>query len=409
MLNLAYLKDLLQKRNIKLDIKTLAVLEKKRSLLNQQIQALRAERNQISQEDTPINRQRGKQIKEELKKLEKQLTEVDLEYKTLFNKLPNDLDPAVPLGKTEADNKVVKTYQAKPQFSFRPHDHLTLGKKLDILDFEKGAKVAGSHFYFLKNAAVDLEFALMKFALDFLKKEGFTLYQTPDLAKQFILDGLGFAPRGPETQIYNLENSDLSLIGTAEVTLGGYYAGEILKKEQLPLKMAGFSHCFRTEAGGYGRESRGLYRVHQFSKVEMFIYAHPSESAKMLEYLVSLEEKIYQALDFPYRVVDICAGELGAPAYGKFDLEVWLPGLAKWGELTSASNCTAYQAKRLKIKYRKKDGSTDYVHTLNGTAIASARSIIAILELFQNKDGSVNIPKVLQPYTGFAVIKPHVS
>ncbi len=407
MLDLTSIKDLLKKRNINLDVEYLLTLDAKRSSLQQKVQKLREERNKVSKENTDKSRVRGKQIKDELRMLEPELDTVLVEYKDLYNKLPNNLHPSVPIGKSEEENVVLREHGQKPKFSFKLLDHVEIGKRLNILDFEKGTKVTGSNFYFLKNQGVELEFALMKFALDFIKKEGFELYQTPDLAKRVILAGLGFNPRGSETQIYNIENSDLSLIGTAEATLGGYYMAEMIQENKLPIKLGGFSHCFRTEAGGYGRESRGLYRVHQFSKVEMFIYCLPEESKKWHDFLVALEEKIYRELGFPYRVVDICSGDLGAPAYRKYDLEVWMPGLNKWGEITSTSNCTNYQSRRLGIKYRRKDGSTDYVHTLNGTAIASSRSIIAILELFQQEDGSVKIPKTLQKYTGFDLIKPH--
>lgn len=409
MLDLTLISDLLKKRNITLDVEHLLLLNAKRSSLQQKVQVLREERNKISKENTPASRERGKQVKEELKILEPELSTVLAEYKQLINKFPNSLHPKVPIGKSEEENVVLREHGQKPKFTFKPLDHVQLGKKLNILDFEKGTKVSGSNFYFLKNQGVMLEFALMKFALDFIKNEGFELYQTPDLAKQFILDGLGFNPRGLETQVYNIDNSDLGLIGTAEATLGGYYASEIIGEGKLPLKLGGYSHCFRTEAGGYGRESRGLYRVHQFSKVEMFIYCLPNQSEEMHEYLVSLEEKIYQQLEIPYRVVDICSGDLGAPAYRKYDLEAWMPGLNKWGEITSTSNCTNYQSRRLGIKYRRKDGSTDFLHTLNGTAVASSRSIITLLELFQQEDGSVKVPKVLQEYTGFDEIKPHAA
>lgn len=409
MLDANLLKDLFRKRNISFDVEYFLSLAAKRSSLQQKVQLLRQERNKISSQNTSWSYKRGKEIKQELKILESQLAAVLTEYKDLYNRIPNLIHPDAPIGKSEEENVVLKEWGRKPHFSFTPLDHLQLGKRLNILDFEKGVKVAGSNFYFLKNEGVDLEFALMRFALDFLKKEGFILYQTPELAKQSIIEGIGYHPRGPEAQIYSIAGSDLGLIGTSEIALGGYYANEIFAESDLPLKLGGFSHCFRTEAGGYGRESRGLYRVHHFSKVEMFIYCLPDWSEKMHQYLVSVEEKIYKELGLPYRVVDICSGDLGAPAYRKFDLEVWMPGLGKWGEVTSASNCTDYQAKRLNIKYRRKDSSTAYVHTLNATAVASARLLIAILELFQKPDGLVEIPKALQRYTGFALIKPHAD
>lgn len=404
--------DILKKRNTSLDLEKILSLDAKYTSLIQKIQLLREERNKISKINTPDSHKRGKEIKEELKILEPELETANNELQANLMELPNSIDPKAPVGVGEEENVVLREHGQKPKMGFKPLDHLELGKKLNILDFEKGAIVSGSGFYYFKNEAVVLEFALIQFALEFLKKEGFQLFITPDLAKQKISEGIGFQPRGPETQIYNIENSDLSLIGTSEITLGGYHSGDILNENNLPLKYAGFSHCFRTEAGGYGRESRGLYRVHQFSKVEMFIYCLPSDSEKMLEYLVDLEEKIYKQLEIPYRIVDICSGDLGAPAFRKYDIEAWMPGrppAGGWGEITSTSNCTDYQAKRLHIKYRKKDGTTEYVHTLNGTAIATSRLPIVILENFQQEESSIKIPKALQKYTGFDIIKPHAT
>jgi len=255
-----------------------------------------------------------------------------------------------------------------------------------------------------------LELALQRFAIDLLMHAGFTPYITPDVAKPEILDGIGYNPRGPETQIYSLANEDLCLVGTAEIPLGGLYKGEILDDDVLPLRLAGLSHCFRTEAGAAGRESRGLYRVHQFSKVEMFALTRPEDSEAMHEELVALEEKIFQALEIPYRVIDVASGDLGAPAYRKFDLEAWMPGRGEsgdWGEVTSASNCTDYQARRLGIRMRRTGSKrNEFVHTLNGTAVALSRTPIAILENHQRADGSVAIPKALQPYLGRDVIGP---
>lgn len=407
--NLDFVKETLKKRNISLDLELILSLDIKRSSLQNKIQALRSERNKLSKDNTEANRQRGKEVKEELKILDPELETVQKELNLYLWKLPNLIHPETPIGKSDLENVVLRQHGEIPKFSFKVRDHMEIGKKLDLIDFEKGAKVSGSNFYFFKNEMVILEFALIRFALDFLKEKGFKLFLTPDLARLSILEGIGFAPRGPETQVYTVCDSDLGLVGTAEITLGGLHVGEILNEKDLPLKYAGFSHCFRTEAGGYGRESRGLYRVHQFSKVEMFIYCLPSDSNKMHEYLVSLEEEIYQKLGIPYRVVDICSGDLGAPAYRKYDLEVWMPGMNKWGEVTSASNCTDYQSRRLKIKYRKKDSTTEYVHMLNGTAIATSRVPIAILENFQKADGSVKIPKVLHKYTEFIEIKPHAG
>jgi seryl-tRNA synthetase len=293
----------------------------------------------------------------------------------------------------------------KPNFKFRPKDHLEIAEKLDLIDFERGAKVAGQKFYYLKNEAVLLEFALINYAFDILTKKGFIPYLTPDLVKDEIIEGAGFTPRGPEAQIYYIEDLNLGLIATAEIALAGLYSEEILREENLPRKLAGFSHCFRREAGTYGQASKGLYRVHQFSKVEIFIYCLPEDSDKMHQEILKIEEEIFSSLKIPYRVVDCCTAELGGPAYRKFDLEAWFPGENRWGEITSTSNCTDFQARRLGIKVKRKNGKTQFVHMLNGTAVAISRALIAILENYQRKDGSVEVPKVLQKWVGKKVIK----
>jgi seryl-tRNA synthetase len=275
-----------------------------------------------------------------------------------------------------------------------------------MVDFEAGAQVAGHGFYFLKNDAVLLELALQQYAVHLLLKEGFTPITTPDLARNEILEGIGFIPRGPETQIYSIENFDMSLVATAEITLGGMLAGQILDAETLPKKFCGISHCFRTEAGAHGRESRGLYRVHQFTKIEMFAFTLPEDSEKTLDHLRDLECRLFDGLGVPYRVVDTATGDLGGPAYRKFDLEAWMPGRGDFGEVTSTSNCTDYQARRLNIRYRVKgEKGTHFVHTLNGTAIAISRGLIAVIENYQQKDGSIVVPEVLRPWMGKDVIR----
>ncbi len=399
--NLNAVKDMLQKRHVSLDIEHILDLDAKRISLIQKIEALRKERNKISsKQQVGSSQQRGREIKEELKLMEPELKAFEAELAILLREVPNMLSPNAPEGRDESENVVLREHGQKPEFKFTPKDHLEIAQSLDLIDFEKGASVTGSQWYFLKNDLVLLEHALIRFAFDMITKEGFNLFQTPDVAKLEVLEGIGFNPRGPETQIYRLEGGELGLVGTAEITLGGYHRDEILSEKQLPLKLGGFSHCFRTEAGGYGRYSKGLYRVHQFSKVEMFVYCLPQDSDTMHEKLLAIEESIYQALVIPYRVVDIVAGDLGAAAYRKYDIEAWLPGRGDYGEVTSTSNTTDYQSRRLNIKYRKKDNSTDYIHTLNGTAIATSRTMIAILENYQQKDGSVKVPEVLIPYMG---------
>ena len=236
-------------------------------------------------------------------------------------------------------------------------------------------------------------------------KKGFTPYLTPDIAKASILEGIGFSPRGAETNIYSIENTEQCLVGTAEITLGGIYRNKVIDENKLPIKMVGFSHCFRTEAGAAGQATKGLYRVHQFSKVEMFIICHPEKSVEMLETLRSIEEELYQSLGIPYHVLNIATGDLGNPAYKKYDLEAWMPGRGGYGEITSTSNCTDFQSRRLNIKFKDKEGKRTIAHMLNGTVVAVPRVIISILENFQNEDGSVTIPKVLVPYTGFEKIE----
>jgi seryl-tRNA synthetase len=275
-----------------------------------------------------------------------------------------------------------------------------------MLDFEGGASVAGHGFYFLKNDAVLLEMALTRYAIDLLMGEGFTPTITPDLARNDILEGIGFIPRGTETQIYSVENTDLSLVATAEITLGGMLSGKVLEEDELPIKIAGISHCFRTEAGAHGKATRGLYRVHQFTKVEMFAFTAGDNAVSnaMLDHLCELECRIFDGLGIHYRVIDTPSGDLGGPAYRKFDLEAWMPGrgdAGEYGEVTSTSNCTDYQSRRLDIRYKKKgEKGTHLVHTLNGTAVAISRAMIAVMENYQQADGSILVPKALQPLMG---------
>jgi len=389
-------------------------LDSKRRELQKELDNLRSLRNKISQEiGKKVGQEKenlikeAKELKEKIEKIEEEFKNIEKELYQRLWQLPNFLSPKAPRGKDENDNIEIKRWGEIKKFNFTPKDHLDLGIMNDLLDFERGSKVTGSNFYYLKNEAVILEFALMQMVIDTLVPEGFKIFITPDLAKMEIIDGIGFQPRGPEAQIYRIENFDLGLIATAEITLGGYHKDEILDELDLPLKYLGFSHCFRTEAGAYGRYNRGLYRVHQFSKAEIFIICRPEDSEDMHEYILGLEEKIFQKLEIPYKVLDICSGDLGAPAARKFDIEAWMPGRGDFGEVTSCSNCTDYQARRLNIRFRRVTGEVEYVHMLNGTAIAISRALIAIFENYQQEDGSILIPKALQPYTlGIKEIKP---
>jgi seryl-tRNA synthetase len=345
----------------------------------------------------------GRRLKEEVAALDARLGEAQEALARAVAPLPNLVHPAVPAGGEENFNELRRVGEP-PRFDFEPQNHLQIGERLALVDFEAGAQVAGQKFYYLKNEAVLLDLALQRFALDVVMEEGFVPHLTPDLARRSVVDAFAFSPRGPETQIYSIEGTDLDLIGTAEITLGGLYIDTIVDEDDLPIKLAGVSHCFRTEAGSAGRESRGLYRVHQFTKVEMFAFTRPEDSDAMHDELLRIEERIYQALEIPYRVIDIAAGDLGAPAYRKFDIEAWLPGRGEggdYGEVTSTSNCTDYQARRLKTRFRRKGTKrNELVHSLNGTAIAISRTLVALLENHQREAGSVAIPSALQPYVG---------
>jgi len=345
----------------------------------------------------------GRRLKEEVAGVEARLGEARAEFDGALLALPNFIHPEVPEG-GEEDFRELRRWGEPPRFGFEPLDHLGVAGRIDGIDFEAAARVAGQKFYYLKNDLVLLELALQRFALDVLIEEGFTPYVTPDLARPEIVDALGFSPKGPETQVYSLANADLCLVGTAEIPLGALYADTILDEGDLPLKLAGISHCFRTEAGSAGRESKGLYRVHQFTKVEMFAFTRPEESDAMHQDLLRIEERIFQALELPYRVIDVASGDLGAPAFRKFDIEAWMPGRGEggdWGEVTSTSNCTDYQARRLKVRFRRKGAKkNEFVHMLNGTAVANSRAILALLENHQQPDGSVRIPEALARHIG---------
>jgi seryl-tRNA synthetase len=351
----------------------------------------------------------GRRLKEEVGALEDELRAAREALDTKLDPIPNFLHPAVPEG-GEENFEVLSTWGEPKSFDFEARDHLEICAEHDLVDFERAAKVAGQKWYYLKNEAVLLELALTRFALDKVMAAGFAPYTTPDVARTDVVHAMGFNPRGKETNIYSLEQNDLCLIGTSEIPLGGLLLNQIVDEDALPMRVAGVSHCFRVESGAYGRESRGLYRVHQFTKTEMFVFCTPEQSDEIHEELLAVEENIFQELEVPYRVIDVASGDLGAPAYRKFDIEAWMPGRGEggsFGEVTSASNCTDYQARRLRARFRRKGAKkTEFVHTLNGTAVSNARTIMLLLEIHQQADGSVAIPKALQPYMGRDVIEP---
>lgn len=397
-------------RGLKVNIDLIAELAGKRKDLIVEIDDNRRRQKEISNHIPKVENKKelikeAKKLKEATDRLEKDLEKIAPNLKEELLKVPNITHPDAPIGLSEADNKVIEEIGEKPNFKFKPRGFDQLMNDLSLIDFERGAKVAGQKFYYLKNEGAMLELALINYAFDILLKEGFIPYITPDLANDKIIEGAGFTPRGPEAQIYYIENMPLGLIATAEINLVGLHSDEVLDEKDLPKKVAGFSHCFRREAGTYGQESKGLYRVHQFSKVEMFIYSKPEESDAMHKKVLEIEKKIFKGLGIPFRVVDCCTAELAGPAYRKFDLEAWLPAQEKWGEITSTTNATDFQARRVGTKYKKANGKTEYVHMINGTAIAVSRALVAIVENYQNADGSVEIPKVLQKWLPKKVIR----
>jgi len=388
-------------RGVNVDIDALLESDKKRREHLQEIEQLRAQLKRGSKTKPSDEEMLTlKKIGDDIQEKEKSLVAAEDAYKKLLLRVPNITHPESPVG-GEEDFKVLSTSGAVPQFSFTPKDHEQLLLDKGLIDFERGAKVTGTKFHFSKGDLVRLNQALINYGIDKVTAHGYELMETPDMAKDEILTGIGFNPRGEETQIYSIEGSDLSLIGTAEITVGGYHAGEILDLSAGPKKYVALSHCFRTEAGAAGRVSKGLYRVHQFVKLEMFVFCKPEDSDALHQELLSIEREIADGLKLPYRVIDIATGDLGGPAYRKYDMEAWMVMKDGYGEITSTSNCTDYQARRLNIRYRTPDGSAALVHTLNGTAINySSRWPIAIIENFQNKDGSVTIPEILRPYMG---------
>ena len=413
--NLDAVKANIAARNMTADADAVVALFDERTRLVTSLQELQTRRNdnaramkgKLPDDERAKLIAEGKSIKEDISRMEADVTRLEAELDEAGRRIPNMAHPEAPLGKEDKDNTEVARFGEPKKFSFTPKDHVQLGEDLDIIDFEAGTKVSGVKYYYLKNEAVFLEQALIMYALNKLREKGFTPFITPDVAKEEILQGIGFNPRGNESNVYTLEGEASCLVATAEITLGGYHKDEILAREKLPLRYCGISHCFRREAGAAGQFSKGLYRVHQFTKLEMFVYCLPEDSDRIHEELRKIEEEIFTGLGIPFRVVDTCTGDLGAPAYRKWDLEAWMPGRngGEWGEVTSTSNCTDYQARRLNVRFKDEDGKNRYVHMLNGTAVAISRAMVAVLENYQNEDGTITVPEALVPFCGFTVIK----
>jgi len=416
--NVEAVKENCKNRNVTADVDRFVELETARREKQREIEALNQEANVVSKsigkcktpEEREAKKEEGRVVREKLALVQQKFNELEAEVDRIQRGIPNMAHPDAPKGDDDASNVAVaygKTPLPVWKDGYKPLDHVELAEKFDLIDFEGGARVAGAGFYFLKNEAVLLDLALEQYAINKLVKRGFTPMLTPDLAKNDVLQGTGYIPRGNETQIYSIENTDLSLIATAEITLGGILANQTVDSTELPLKFCGISHCFRTEAGAAGRASRGLYRVHQFSKVEMFVFCLPDQSEAFHQELLEIEREIFDGLEIPYRVVDTATGDLGGPAYRKYDIEAWMPGRDAYGEVTSTSNCTDYQARRLNARYKVKgEKGTNFVHTLNGTAVAISRALLAVLEMGQREDGTIVVPKALRPYVDFVTIQP---
>ena len=393
----------LARRGASEELDRLIALDEDERRLRVRVEELRAEQNRASKEigrASPDDRQRlidaAKALSEELERVEPQLQAADEELQTLLARLPNLPHDSVPDGDSEDDNEILRQVGDPPAFVFEPKDHVELGESLGALDIERAVRTSGSRFVYLLGPSVWLQWALVRYVLDTLVPRGFTPVVPPVLVREEALFGTGFLPGGEE-QLYVTREDDLYLVGTSEVPLASLHGEEILDRDALPLRYTGYSSCFRREAGTYGKDMRGMFRVHQFDKVEMFSFCVPDQSWDEHEFLLSCEEQIVQGLGLPYRVSNVCVGELGDPYAKKYDIEVWLPGQGRYRELTSCSNATDFQARRLGVRVRDGDGNRP-VHTLNGTATAIGRTLIAIFENHQREDGSVEVPGVLHPY-----------
>lgn len=393
-------KEGLAKKQAKVDIDRFLELDEKKRGYLQKIENMRAEQNKFGRDDIA----KAQALKAEIKKFEPELEDTEKELDALLRQIPNLPLDSVPMGKDDRENVVLREEGKKPDFGFTPRDYMEIAEKLDIIDTQRAAKVSGTRFGYVKGGGAMLEFALINLAMKILTKENFVPIVPPVMLKPEMMEGMGYVERG-SGEIYYLEKDQLYLVGTSEQSIGAMHSGEIFEKKELPKRYAGFSTCFRREAGAYGKDTKGILRVHQFDKIEMFSFCHPEKSKEEHQLLLKMEEKLMKLLEIPYRVLNICAGDLGDPVAAKYDIEVWLPGQNEYRETHSTSNCTDYQARRLNIRYR--DSNTkkpEFLHTLNGTAFAIGRMLIAIIENYQQKDGSIAVPKVLQKYTGFKKI-----
>ncbi|MEM2634601.1 MAG: serine--tRNA ligase [Nitrososphaerales archaeon] len=403
------IKEMLRKRGISFPLDRLINLDQTRRALITEVQKLKHQRNLVSEEIGNLKKQgmdiskkivEMKDLSNKIQEIDYKIQEIEKEFNNLMLQLPNLIHDSVPEGKDENDNVVIRSWGEPTQFDFEPKDHIDLGLKLGLIDLDRAAKVAGARFYYLKGDLVLLNYALIHFALDFMKGKGFTLVQPPYMLKREAMSG-AIILSDFEDVIYKLEGEDLYLIGTSEHALAAMHMNEVLDGKDLPLRYTGMSPCFRKEAGAHGRDTKGIFRVHQFEKVEQFVFSKPEDSWKEHEFMISNAEEFFRKLGIPYRVVLLCSGDMGKVAAKTYDLEAWFPGQGKYREVVSCSNCTDYQARRLNIKYRDKPHEeAKFVHTLNSTLVATERALIAIMENYQQKDGSIAIPEALQPYMG---------
>ena len=396
----------LAKRGGSFDLDAIIVLDDKRKKLLTEVEQLKADRNKVSKvKPTPEVIEKMRQVGNRIDEIDFDIKKTEEELNEKLLQLPNLVADDVPVGKDESENKVVRKVGEFPKFDFTPKDHLEIGESLNIIDVKRAAKLSGSRFGYLKREAAIMEFSLVQFILEKAVKEGFVPIVPPVLIKPEFMKGMGYIDTKEDlAERYYLEKDDLFLVGSSEQSIGGLHAGEVFEEGELPHRIVAFSACFRKEAGSYGKDTRGILRVHQFDKVELFSFCHPEKSKEEHKFLVDFEEKLWQELEIPYQLVHLSTGDMSRPSASTMDIEAWLPGQNRYREVSSASNTTDFQARRLNIKYKTKNSKKEFVHMLNATGFPIGRAIIAILENYQQKDGSVKIPRVLQKYTGFSRI-----
>jgi len=403
-----------QAKQVEVDIDKLLEIDRKRRGTLQALEEIRVQKNRATKEISQAKEEKEKEkiiwqmreLDRNSERLTKTLKELEGQFNDLILSLPNLPEENVPLGKDERENVVLREVGEKSEFNFKPKSHFELGEKLDLIDVKRAAKISGTRFGFIKKEAALLQFALINFTFDHLVKEGFIFLIPPVMLKSWMMRGMGYLEQTDREEAYYLPKDDLFLAGTAEQPLGTMHAGEIFEEKELPRRYLGFSTCFRREAGSFGKDTKGIFRVHQFDKIEMFSFSKPENSQKEHQFFLETQENLMKRLKIPYRVVQICTGDLGLPAANKYDIETWFPSENRYRETHSTSNCTDFQARRLNIRYREKSGKLNFVHTVNGTAFAIGRILLAIIENYQQEQGTIFIPGVLQKYLGFKKINP---